>query len=151
MLRVLCKSAPVLSQSSTLLRNRALSTARDILFAELPRKVTVVEVGPRDGLQNEKQAVSTADKVEFIHRLQECGATSIETASFVSPKWVPQVAESLLISSVSTISNIIFLPFIAFFQSIMVVSIFFFFFFAKSLKSIYLFFVLVIDHIDGRW
>lgn len=60
----------------------------------MPQRVTLVEVGPRDGLQNEKQAVSTADKVELIHRLQAAGLREIEATSFVSPKWVPQMADS---------------------------------------------------------
>ncbi|MBQ0933232.1 hydroxymethylglutaryl-CoA lyase [Ideonella sp. 4Y16] len=60
----------------------------------LPSHVTIVEVGPRDGLQNEKQAVDTAVKVELIHRLQAAGLKEIEATSFVSPKWVPQMADN---------------------------------------------------------
>ncbi|MFC0217042.1 hydroxymethylglutaryl-CoA lyase [Pseudochelatococcus lubricantis] len=60
----------------------------------LPSKVRIVEVGPRDGLQNEKNFVSTAVKVELIGRLQEAGLRHIETTSFVSPKWVPQMADN---------------------------------------------------------
>jgi hydroxymethylglutaryl-CoA lyase len=56
--------------------------------------VTIVEVGPRDGLQNEKAAVSTADKIEFINRLSAAGLPSIEVSAFVSPKWVPQMADA---------------------------------------------------------
>ncbi len=59
-----------------------------------PRHVTVVEVGPRDGLQNEAAAVSTADKVEFIDRLSAAGLPVIEVSAFVSPKWVPQMADA---------------------------------------------------------
>ena len=59
----------------------------------LPTQVTLVDVGPRDGLQNEKQPISTADKVELIARLQAAGLKEIEAASFVSPKWVPQMAD----------------------------------------------------------
>ena len=55
--------------------------------------VTIVEVGPRDGLQNEKAAVSTADKIEFIYRLSAAGLPAIEVSAFVSPKWVPQMAD----------------------------------------------------------
>ena len=55
--------------------------------------VTIVEVGPRDGLQNEKAAVSTADKIEFINRLSAAGLPAIEVSAFVSPKWVPQMAD----------------------------------------------------------
>ena len=60
----------------------------------LPSRVTLVEVGPRDGLQNEKAAVTTAQKVELVHRLQDAGITEIEVTSFVSPKWVPQMADN---------------------------------------------------------
>ncbi|MCF6322230.1 MAG: hydroxymethylglutaryl-CoA lyase [Rhizobiaceae bacterium] len=55
--------------------------------------VTIFEVGPRDGLQNEKQLISTQDKVRLIDMLSECGFTRIEAASFVSPKWVPQMGD----------------------------------------------------------
>ncbi len=60
----------------------------------LPTHVTLVDVGPRDGLQNEKQPVATADKVELVHRLQAAGLKEIEVTSFVSPKWVPQMADN---------------------------------------------------------
>ena len=59
-----------------------------------PNHVTLVEVGPRDGLQNEKAEVSTAHKVGLVHRLQAAGLKEIEVASFVSPKWVPQMADN---------------------------------------------------------
>lgn len=57
-------------------------------------RVTLVEVGPRDGLQNEKQPIDTATKVALIHRLQATGLKHIEATSFVSPKWVPQMADA---------------------------------------------------------
>ena len=60
----------------------------------LPSEVKLVEVGPRDGLQNEKAIVPTGIKVELIQRLQQAGARVIESGSFVSPKWVPQMAGS---------------------------------------------------------
>ena len=60
----------------------------------LPSQVKIVEVGPRDGLQNEKQVVSTAIKIELIERLAEAGLRVIEATSFVSPKWVPQMADN---------------------------------------------------------
>ena len=60
----------------------------------LPRHVRIVEVGPRDGLQNEKAMVSTADKIELIDRLSATGLQSIEATSFVSPRWVPQLADA---------------------------------------------------------
>src|SRR4051812_23416991 len=60
----------------------------------LPSFVKVVEVGPRDGLQNEKEALSAAVKIELVDRLSRAGFANIEAASFVSPKWVPQMATS---------------------------------------------------------
>lgn len=60
----------------------------------LPEEVTIYEVGPRDGLQAEKQIVDTATKIEFIERLRGTGLTAIEATSFVSPKWVPQLADA---------------------------------------------------------
>jgi hydroxymethylglutaryl-CoA lyase len=57
-------------------------------------KVTVVEVAPRDGLQNERVALSTADKIEFVDRLSDAGLPVIEVSAFVSPKWVPQMADA---------------------------------------------------------
>jgi len=60
----------------------------------LPSHVTLVEVGPRDGLQNEAQPVATAHKVELVHRLQAAGLREIEVTSYVSPKWVPQMADN---------------------------------------------------------
>ena len=54
----------------------------------------MVDVGPRDGLQNEKQAVPAAVKIELVHRLQSAGLKEIEVTSFVSPKWVPQMADN---------------------------------------------------------
>ena len=60
----------------------------------LPRSVKIVEVGPRDGLQNEKQPVPTATKIELIRRLGASGLKTIEATAFVSPKWVPQMAEN---------------------------------------------------------
>ncbi len=60
----------------------------------LPNKVKIVEVGPRDGLQNEKQLVPTEIKIELINRLAEAGVRAIEATSFVSPKWVPQMGDN---------------------------------------------------------
>ena len=60
----------------------------------LPKKVKIVEVGPRDGLQNEKGDVPAEVKIELVNRLAEAGFPNIEAASFVSPKWVPQMATS---------------------------------------------------------
>ena len=60
----------------------------------LPSRVKLVDVGPRDGLQNEKQPVSAATKIELVQRLQHAGVQEIEVTSFVSPKWVPQMADN---------------------------------------------------------
>jgi len=60
----------------------------------LPRDVSIVEVGPRDGLQNEKAVLTVADKVTLVNLLSKTGLSRIETGSFVSPKWVPQMANS---------------------------------------------------------
>jgi len=60
----------------------------------IPAQVSLVDVGPRDGLQNEKQPVSAAHKIELVHLLQAAGVREIEVTSFVSPKWVPQMADN---------------------------------------------------------
>ncbi|MCF7542719.1 hydroxymethylglutaryl-CoA lyase [Pseudomonas petrae] len=60
----------------------------------LPQRVRLVEVGPRDGLQNESSPVSVSDKLQLVHDLADAGVSYIETGSFVSPKWVPQMAGS---------------------------------------------------------
>ena len=60
----------------------------------LPKQVRVVEVGPRDGLQNEQKPVPLETKVALIDRLSETGLVAIEAGAFVSPKWVPQMADS---------------------------------------------------------
>jgi hydroxymethylglutaryl-CoA lyase len=60
----------------------------------LPSRVKIVDVGPRDGLQNEKQPVAAEHKIALVHALQEAGLTEIEVTSFVSPKWVPQMADN---------------------------------------------------------
>lgn len=61
---------------------------------QMPAKVTIIEVGPRDGLQNEKAFVPTEIKKEFIVSLKKAGLTELELTSFVSPKWVPQMADA---------------------------------------------------------
>jgi hydroxymethylglutaryl-CoA lyase len=59
-----------------------------------PKHVNLVEVGPRDGLQNEKQEIPAAIKIELVNRLSDAGFRNVESGSFVSPKWVPQMATS---------------------------------------------------------
>lgn len=65
----------------------------------MPSTVKLVDVGPRDGLQNEKQPVPAAVKIELVHRLQDAGVMNIEVTSFVSPKWVPQMADNAQVMS----------------------------------------------------
>ena len=60
----------------------------------LPARVTVYEVGPRDGLQNEKRVIDVEVKAEFVRRLLAAGHTAVETTSFVAPTWVPQLADA---------------------------------------------------------
>ena len=64
---------------------------------KLPQAVKIVEVGPRDGLQNEAMPVSAPVKIELIHRLQDAGVRVIEATAFVSPKWVPQMADNSVV------------------------------------------------------
>lgn len=63
------------------------------MFDNLPKEVTVFEVGPRDGLQNESKHIETADKVALIEAIAQAGLKQIEVTSFVSPKWIPQLAD----------------------------------------------------------
>lgn len=63
-------------------------------MARYPQRVQLIDVGPRDGLQNEKSPVPAAVKIELTHRLQDAGLTEIEVTSFVSPKWVPQMGDN---------------------------------------------------------
>ena len=62
--------------------------------AALPERVTIYEVGPRDGLQNEKALVPTEVKAEFVRRLLAAGLPVVEATSFVHPRWVPQLADA---------------------------------------------------------
>jgi len=72
---------------------RQLSTV-PFLGKSLPENVTIVDVGPRDGLQNESQQISTDDKVQLIEMLADAGVPVVEATSFVSRKWVPQLADA---------------------------------------------------------
>lgn len=83
------------SVSSRLLN--LIGTASSRGLSRWPAEVTIVEVGPRDGLQNEKQQVPTDKKIEFVDRLTSTGLKRIEVTSFVSPKWVPQLADAKLV------------------------------------------------------
>ena len=56
--------------------------------------VTLFEVGPRDGFQNEQKPIATKDKIGLVNQLSDCGFQKIEVTSFVSPKWVPQMADA---------------------------------------------------------
>lgn len=71
-------------------------------MSTLPNRVTLVDVGPRDGLQNEKQPVSTEHKATLVAMLQEAGLKEIEVTSFVSPKWVPQMADNVEVMAAIT-------------------------------------------------
>ncbi|MBK3494289.1 hydroxymethylglutaryl-CoA lyase [Viridibacillus sp. YIM B01967] len=68
----------------------------------LPNNATIIEVGPRDGLQNEKNAIATDVKLNFIKALQDAGISEMELTSFVSPKWVPQMADAEMIVKSTT-------------------------------------------------
>lgn len=71
--------------------------------------IVLYEVGPRDGLQNEQKIVPTAAKVDFINRLSETGLKKIEVTSFVSPKWVPQMADnSIVMAAINRAENIVY-------------------------------------------
>lgn len=78
-------------------RIRGLATAVDSVNAKASQhqatgnRVKIVEVGPRDGLQNEKKTIPLSTKIRFIERLAKTGLKNIEAGSFVAPKWVPQV------------------------------------------------------------
>ena len=76
----------------------SLASRRLLSSAKVPSTVKIVEVGPRDGLQNEKTVLSTEVKVEFIKRLANAGLKTIEATSFVSPKWVPQMGDHIEVS-----------------------------------------------------
>jgi len=76
---------------------------------EYPHRVRIFEVGPRDGLQNESANVSVADKVQLIESLVDAGIRDIECGSFVSPKWVPQMADSgRVLSTVHRVRGVIY-------------------------------------------
>lgn len=78
-----------------------------------PEKVTIIEVGPRDGLQNEKNFVPTEKKINFIKKLKEAGLSEIEITSFVSPKWVPQMKDASTVANTfqsDTCRNIVLVP-----------------------------------------
>ncbi|XP_064091101.1 hydroxymethylglutaryl-CoA lyase, mitochondrial-like isoform X1 [Macrobrachium nipponense] len=86
--------ANVIGALKTFCRRYGVSAIRSsALRHEYPRQVKIVEVGPRDGLQNEKALVPTDVKIEFINRLSHAGHKAVEATSFVSPKWVPQMAD----------------------------------------------------------
>lgn len=68
------------------------------MFDQLPPDVTIYEVGPRDGLQNESRLIPTDDKVAFIDALSVTGVQAIEITSFVNPKWIPQLADAAEVS-----------------------------------------------------
>ena len=76
----------------------AISSSRRCFATAVPAsdRVHIVEVGPRDGLQNEKNTIPLDTKILLVERLAQTGLTTIEAGSFVSPKWTPQVRRTLL-------------------------------------------------------
>ncbi|CAJ2511941.1 Uu.00g075660.m01.CDS01 [Anthostomella pinea] len=101
--------APPTGVSSSLRRFATASDVRDQAAAQ-PRpdnRVNIVEVGPRDGLQNEKKTIPLATKIELIERLAQTGLSFIEAGSFVSPKWVPQMDNSSAIMEHLLTKNVI--------------------------------------------
>lgn len=78
----------------THLLNPAAAEGLRKMFISLPRRVKIVEVGPRDGLQNQAEILDASVKINFINQLSETGLGVIESTSFVSPKWVPQMADA---------------------------------------------------------
>ena len=68
------------------------------MFDHLPPDVTIYEVGPRDGLQNESRLIPTDDKIAFIDALSRTGLRAIEITSFVNPRWIPQLADAVEVS-----------------------------------------------------
>ncbi|MGZ4113060.1 MAG: hydroxymethylglutaryl-CoA lyase, partial [Tumebacillaceae bacterium] len=68
-------------------------------MSKWPTSVTIKEVGPRDGLQNEATVIKTEDKIEWINRLSQTGLKHIEITSFVNPKWIPPLADALEVAS----------------------------------------------------
>jgi hydroxymethylglutaryl-CoA lyase len=79
---------------------------------ELPERVTLIEVGPRDGLQNEKNFISAKDKIQFISLLKNAGFQEMELTSFVSPKWVPQMqdASTVIENCMDDLRNFVLAP-----------------------------------------
>lgn len=79
---------------------------------QLPKQATIIEVSPRDGLQNENNIVPTDDKIHFIQQLKQTGIRNIELASFVSPKWIPQMkdAETIVAACIDQQTNYVLVP-----------------------------------------
>jgi hypothetical protein len=81
---------------SRLLRNKQVARCFATESRLSPDHVRIVEVSPRDGLQNERKSIALETKIELIERLSKTGVRTIEAGSFVSSKWVPQVRNSLV-------------------------------------------------------
>ena len=82
-----------LKRSSACISGAVSMQLRAFSLGSMPKEVKLVEVGPRDGLQNEKKIIDTHVKVEFCNMLSRAGLTAIEATAFVSPKWVPQMSD----------------------------------------------------------
>ncbi|KAK6119821.1 hypothetical protein DH2020_046446 [Rehmannia glutinosa] len=89
-----CKRIKIQGTQFTQAKSFVESSKKPSLFKDIPRYVKIVEVGPRDGLQNEKTIVPMSVKVNLIHKLVSSGLSVVEATSFVSPKWVPQLADA---------------------------------------------------------
>ncbi len=81
------------------LTNRTCENRRQLFYKMRNDHVSIVEVGPRDGLQNEKTIIASEDKIKLVNLLSDCGFDTIEVTSFVSPKWVPQLADASVVMS----------------------------------------------------
>lgn len=89
-----CESNYYTDQNHAFQKDDCITTKRSKFLSGIPKFVKIVEVSPRDGLQNEKNTVPTTVKVELIHRLVSTGLSVVEATSFVSPKWVPQLSDA---------------------------------------------------------
>ena len=93
----MCRGIPWLWVSALGYSDKTTWREQFTMRVSLPPQVTLVDVGPRDGLQNEKQNVDTAHKVELVQRLTAAGLREVEVTSFVSPKWVPQMSDNMAV------------------------------------------------------
>ena len=82
-------------------------------YGDLPKSVTLFEVGPRDGLQNEREFIPTEKKIELVNRLSACGCKKIEATSFAHPKWVPQLKDAKeVIAGIAKVDGVTYSAFV---------------------------------------